>query len=128
MAGLLTICIRQILSYCKRCVVVARWPASQGGRARGDIADNKRGTQARFKRRQFQQRPIQHPRFANISAAVARSALANHEGAWGNQDKFLREVSQARPGLCSPVVRPQIAHWQAGQSGSSTDGLQADCA
>ena len=48
--------------------------------------------QAKLKRRAFQQRPIQHPRFANLSAAAARAALANADGAWAGQDKFLREV------------------------------------
>ena len=50
--------------------------------------------QARLKRRQIQHRPIQHPRFANISAAAARAALSNHDGPWGQQDKFRREISQ----------------------------------
>lgn len=50
------------------------------------------GLQARNKRRAFQQRPIKHPRFANITAALARSALENREGPWSQQDKFVRDI------------------------------------
>jgi hypothetical protein len=48
--------------------------------------------QAQHKRRPFQQRPIKHLRFANITAAVARSALENREGPWAQQESFLRDI------------------------------------